>query len=310
VTGAARVNWTGLRLRDQLGSDLNGDHGFGRVNPSAGVTFQLRPSVNLYGSYAQSSRVPSPVELTCANPDDPCRLPNAFVSDPPLDQVVARTWEAGARGRRGTLEWSFAASSSAVTDDIIFVSSGTRRGEGHFVNVARTRRRGLEGSAAYGVSNRVSVFASYSLQRATFGSDLIIASRLHPAAIDGDIEVDANDRLPGVPVHSGKAGLTVAATERLQLSADARAQSGLVMRGDEANLLPEVPRFARVDARGRYRVAKRVTAVAELNNLLDAQFYTFGVLGDPSVLGAGSGDRRFYSPGEPRSGWVGLEIQF
>ncbi|WP_245619818.1 TonB-dependent receptor [Methylomicrobium agile] len=49
----------------------------------------------MYGSYGESSRVPTPMELSCADPNDPCRLPNAFVSDPPLDQVVAKTWEGG-----------------------------------------------------------------------------------------------------------------------------------------------------------------------------------------------------------------------
>ena len=82
----------------------HGDHTFGRLNPAAGVTFQATPRVNLYASYTQSSRVPTPVELTCADPEDPCRLPNSFVSDPPLDQIVAGTWEGGARGSRGGVE--------------------------------------------------------------------------------------------------------------------------------------------------------------------------------------------------------------
>ena len=310
VTGAARFNWTALRLRDQLADDLNGDHDFGRINPSTGVTWQARAWLNVYGSYTQSSRVPSPVELTCADPEDPCRLPNAFVSDPPLDQVVARTWETGARGTNGALEWSFAAFNSAVTDDIIFVSSGTRRGEGHFVNVERSRRRGVEAGIGYRLGDRAMAFASYSRQRATFGTPLTIASRLHPDAIDGEIAVDGSDRMPGVPLHNGKVGVTMNVTDRIQFGADVQAQSGLILRGDEANLLPEIPAFARLDARARYRVTKRINVVTELNNLLDTSFYTFGVLGDPSVLGTGTDDPRFYSPGEPRSGWVGLEFHF
>jgi iron complex outermembrane receptor protein len=310
VTGAARFNWTALRLRDQLANDLNGDHDFGRINPSTGVTWQARPWLNVYGSYTQSSRVPSPVELTCADPEDPCRLPNAFVSDPPLDQVVARTWETGARGTKGPLEWSFAVYNSAVTDDIIFVSSGTRRGEGHFVNVERSRRRGVEAGIGYRLGDRAMAFASYSLQRATFGTPLTIASRLHPDAIDGEIAVDGSDRMPGVPLHNGKAGVTMNVTDRIQFGADVQAQSGLILRGDEANLLPEIPAFARLDARALYRITKRINVVTELNNLLDTSFYTFGVLGDPSMLGTGSDDPRFYSPGEPRSGWVGLEFHF
>ena len=45
VTASARFNWTAVRLRDQIGDDLTGDHTFGRLNPAAGVTFQATPRV-------------------------------------------------------------------------------------------------------------------------------------------------------------------------------------------------------------------------------------------------------------------------
>ena len=309
ITGAARVNWTSLRLRDQIGVELDGDHTFARLNPSAGATYQARRWLNVYGSYAESSRVPSPVELTCADPQDPCRLPNAFVSDPPLEQIVARTWEAGARGTRGPVRWASAVFASTADDDIIFVSSGTLRGEGHFENIERTRRAGVEVSVDYEVAKRLSAFASYTVQRVQFGTDLRIASRLHPDAEDGELAVTAGDRVPGVPVHSAKGGITVAATSRLQLGASLQAQSGLVLRGDEANLLPESPGFARLDARARYRINGRVSVIGHVQNLLDAEYATFGVLGDPSLLGD-STDPRFFSPGEPRGAWAGVEVQF
>jgi outer membrane receptor protein involved in Fe transport len=308
LTGAGRFNWTSLRLRDQVGRALDGDHSFARPNPSAGLTYQLHPAVNVYGSYAESSRIPSPVEVTCADPDDPCRLPNAFVSDPPLDQIVARTWEAGARGRRGPIRWSSAFFRSTARDDIIFVSSGTLRGEGHFENVARTRRRGLETSLEYDVANRVTAYVSYTLQRAAFGTDLRIASRLHPDANGNEIAVATGDRLPAVPVHSGKAGVTLAATRRLRLGADLQGQSGVILRGDEANLLPEVPGFTRLDARAAYRLTRRVTITAHVRNVLDTTYSTFGVLGDPELTGGS--DPRFYSPGEPRGGWIGVDLAF
>ena len=61
----------------------------------------------MFGSFSMSSRVPAPSELSCADPEDPCRLPNAFVADPPLDQVVASTWEADcARPISGRITWS------------------------------------------------------------------------------------------------------------------------------------------------------------------------------------------------------------
>jgi outer membrane receptor protein involved in Fe transport len=309
VTGAARVNWTSLRLRDQLGTALTGDHSFARVNPSAGATYQLRPWLNVYASYAESSRVPSPVELTCADPEDPCRLPNAFVSDPPLEQIVARTWEAGARGRAGALRWESAAFRSAATDDIIFVSSGTLRGEGHFENVESTRRAGIEASIQYDVTSRLSGFASYTFQRATFGTDLQIASPLHPDAVGGELGVSRGDRVPAIPAHTGKVGIAVAATARLNVGINLQTQSGVFLRADEANLLPEVPGFARLDATARYRASRRLSVIGQVNNVLDTEFATFGLLGDPSILGD-IDDPRFHSPGEPRGAWVGIEVGF
>ena len=100
---SGRLNLSSLSLDDQLGDDLTGDHSFHRFNPAAGLSYQPRPWLGVYVSYGESSRAPTAIELTCASPTDPCRLPNAFVADPPLPQVVARTFEAGVRGtlRRG-----------------------------------------------------------------------------------------------------------------------------------------------------------------------------------------------------------------
>ncbi|MFT5706952.1 MAG: iron complex outermembrane receptor protein [Oceanospirillaceae bacterium] len=52
-------------------------------------------TIALKASYSKSSRTTSPAELGCANEDDPCKLPNSFVSDPPLEQVIVTTAAAG-----------------------------------------------------------------------------------------------------------------------------------------------------------------------------------------------------------------------
>src|SRR5690606_28079543 len=98
LTASARYNRTGVTLEDQPGVALNGDHAFDRINPAIGVTYAVRPALTFYASYSEANRAPSPVELTCADEDDPCRLPNAFLADPPLEQVVAKAFEAGVRG--------------------------------------------------------------------------------------------------------------------------------------------------------------------------------------------------------------------
>jgi iron complex outermembrane recepter protein len=311
ITGSARVNWTDVTLRDQVGAALNGDHSFGRVNPAVGVTYQATAAVNLYGSYAQSSRVPTPVELTCADPADPCRLPNAFVSDPPLEQVVAGTWEAGARGEARGVSWSVAAFRTLSTDDIIFVSSGTLRGEGHFENVERTRRTGLEASLEVRAGSRFAAFATYTLQRAVFGTDLVIASQFHPLADQTEIVVAPGSHLPGVPAHSTKAGISGVVAPGLQVGMTVRAQSGQYFRGDEANLLDRLPGFAVVNADVRQRLTDRIAIVGQVHNLFDTDYATFGVLGDAELLGEEfENEPRFTSPGAGLGAWIGVDVRF
>ena len=109
VTLAGRYNRTSVRNRDQIepgggGGSLDGDHTFSRFNPAAGVTFSPSRDLNVYANYSEGSRAATAIELGCANPDEPCKLPNAMAGDPPLSQVVAKTWEAGVRGGYRGLE--------------------------------------------------------------------------------------------------------------------------------------------------------------------------------------------------------------
>ncbi len=310
VTASLRANRTTVRLRDRLGTDLDGDHVFSRLNPAVGVTWDAHADVNLYASYAQSSRVPTPVELTCADPDDPCRLPNAFVSDPPLDQPVAGTWETGARGVLPRGSWSASIFSTRVDDDLIFVSSGRQRGAGHFENVARTHRRGLEAGGEWR-AGVVTLTGTYTWQQAIFGTDVSVPSLFHPEAQETALRVRRGDALPGIPAHLGRLGLSARLGSGLDVAATWRAQSSQFLRGDEANLLDPVPAFAVVDAQARWRVARRLTVVGQVVNLFDAGYATFGMLGNAGLLGEAYEDEpRFVSPGAPRAGWVGVEVGF
>ncbi|MCC6164403.1 MAG: TonB-dependent receptor [Acidobacteria bacterium] len=310
VTASARANWTTVRLRDRIGVALNGDHRFARLTPSVGVTFDASPSLNLYASWAQSSRVPTPVELTCADPEDPCRLPNAFVSDPPLDQPVAGTWEAGARGSVRRASWNLSIFDSRVTNDLIFVSSGRVRGSGHFENVERTRRRGVEATGEWRVRD-VTVSGSYTLQRATYGADLTVLSPVHPDADDGQLDVESGARLPGVPAHVGRVGVSARLASALDVAATWRVQSSQFLRGDEANLLAPVSGFSAVDAQARWKLGARVTLVGQVINMFDTDYATFGMLGEADVLeDAYEGRPRFLSPGAPRAAWFGVEVGF
>ncbi len=311
LTLAGRYNRTNIELDDQLGTALNGDHTFSRFNPSAGLTYRVSPLLTVFGSYSESNRAPTPVELTCADPEDPCRLPNAFLADPPLDDVVARTGEVGLRGRWQGIQWSLAAFNTVNDDDIIFISAGTLASEGFFDNVGDTRRRGLELNLS-GALGPVDWFLAYTRLDAEFRDPLRIASANHPLAdANNEIQVEKGDRLPGIPENLFKAGASVEALPGLRIGGELLHNSDQVLRGDESNQLDPVDGYTVVNLRGEYRMNRHLAVFASVENLFDTDYETFGLLGEADeVLGDNFDSPRFLSPGAPRGGWVGLRASF
>ncbi len=83
-------------------------------------------ALTAYFGYNEGSRAPSAIELGCADPENPCKLPNAMAGDPPLNQVVTRTFEAGLRGRvTNDLAWNIGVFRADNRDDIMFVADDT-----------------------------------------------------------------------------------------------------------------------------------------------------------------------------------------
>ena len=310
-TLSGRYNRTGIVLRDQIGVELNGDHTFGRFNPAAGLTYQVHNLLSFYGSYSEASRVPTPVELTCADPEAPCKLPNAFVADPPLDQVVTKTWETGLRGELGSIGWNADFFRATSFDDLIFISSGALTNEGYFRNVARTLRQGIELNISGSLFNRLHGMLNYTYISATFETDLTVSSPNHPETSTGEIEVEKGDRIPGVPQHNIKADITYAVTDALFLGTNILINSSQVFRGDEGNLIDQIPGYGIVNLRGRYLLWSNFAIFAKVNNLFNETYETFGLFGEADeVLGDEFEDSRFLSPGAPRAAWIGLELIF
>ena len=109
---------------------------------------EISTNYSLLANYREANRAPSPVELACADPAAPCRLPNAFVADPPLEQVITRSVETGIRGKSNfnkfTINFTSVGFLSKNYDDIIFVSSGTGLSSGYFKNFGETQRLGID----------------------------------------------------------------------------------------------------------------------------------------------------------------------
>ena len=132
-----RFDSTHIRNRDRLrpGREpglLNEDHRFRRLNPLASLRWTPAAGVSVDAALAWTSRAPSAIELGCADPDTPCRLPNALVGDPPLDQMVARTVEAGLGLERGDWRARLGAFRTVNHGDVLFVAA-PRAGFGYTV---------------------------------------------------------------------------------------------------------------------------------------------------------------------------------
>ena len=78
-----------MRIADLSGTapGLNGVHRFSHFSPAVGLTFNPVADLTLYSSYSEGMRAPTAIELTCADPTAPCKLPNSFLADPPLNTI-------------------------------------------------------------------------------------------------------------------------------------------------------------------------------------------------------------------------------
>ncbi|MDY7524612.1 TonB-dependent receptor [Sphingomonas sp. 10B4] len=314
---SARYNSSRVNLDDQLGDALDGRHLYTRLNPAAGTVWHVGGGTSLYAGYAESSRTPTPAELSCADPDAPCALSAFFVGDPNLKQVVARTWEAGVRGTGAvsgfTLGWQLGGWRATNADDIIFSASDTR-GRAYFRNVGRTRRQGVEAWLTLH-DPKWDARISYVLTDATFRDGFDIASPDNPEARDdGTLQVNPGDRLPGIPRHLGKVSVTRRFGAVASLSLDGQCSSGRWLAGDEANLTYPTAGYCVANLAGTLNIANGLSLFSEVRNLLDHDYATYGTFSEVSAVAIAeapsASNTRSLSPAAPRSWSIGARVRF
>ena len=314
VTAGGRFNIANIQLDDQLGTALNGTNNFQRFNPVIGATYKITPQITTYAGYSESNRAPTPSELGCADPARPCLLDTFLVSDPPLQQVVGRTWEAGFRGRHNlgdkrTLTWNVGAYLTNTQNDILNVP-GTITGRGFFQNVGGTRRKGVEAGVTYG-DEKWKLFAGYSYINATFSDAITLSSPNNPFAnADGLIFVQPGNHLPSIPQHRFKAAAEYLISPEWKVGANLIAFSGQYLAGDQSNQNPKLPPYWVLNLHTTYQISKNFEAFALVQNLFDRRYYTFGTFFDTSeVPFLNLTDPRTLSPGAPFAVYAGLRVK-
>ena len=326
LTLAGRYNRARIDVGDRSGHDpgLDSANAFARFNPAIGINFNPVPAFTGYAAYNEGMRAPSPVELTCANAAAPCKLPNIFLSDPPLKRVVSKTVEVGARG---TLEpattWSVAVYRTDLDDDIQFIASGKGAiNAGFFQNVGKTRRQGIELAAGTRFGD-LAASVRYSHIDATFRSPFTAASPNSSTADEnGAIAVLADNRIPGIPTDTLKLRFDFDLDARWSVGASAIYASGQYAHGDENNRdrHGRVPAYAVINLDARFQASAELQLFAMVANLFDRRYENLGLLGanvftgpnrtfGPAV-GVDPVAEQFRALGAPRGFWVGLRYAF
>ena len=321
VTASAR--WNQTRVRNHLVNligDTDETFRYAKLNPALGATQQVGDGFTLFANASQGTRVPTAIELGCADAANPCVLPTGLQSDPYLKQVVSRTLEAGLRWTPGEgSRFNLTLYRIANRDDIVFVRAQASQ-FGYFVNIPRTRNQGLELAWRQRLSAASSLRINYGHLDATYQFDGELNTPLEQA-----VQVRRGTRVAGIPRELLNLGLETRLTgisEGLRVSLDAQFSSSRRIAGNEDGALTaqgagfaKTGGYGLVNLRVNHEIAPGLEWLARVSNLLNRRYETYAQL-NRSLFPGGAlvqpgdapGVARFVAPGAPRSLWVGLRV--
>ena len=326
INTAARYNFIQVNNEDTFNSaggatSLTGNAHYERINPSVGLTFHPNDNYTTYASYSESNRAPTSIELGCSNEAQPCNLPTQMADDPPLEMVVAKTVEFGARGKiANNMSWNAAIYSGKNQDDILFVYANASNGLGYFTNVDETTREGIDLGFS-GQFDDLSLEVNYGFVMARYGSDFTIANEVNTSS-DGDaIQIKDGDYLPNIPKHHMKIRANYRINPSWFVGATVSAFSKSYMMGNEnqghdasQGIQGETPGYAVMNLDSQYYIGENWQLSLKAINIFDNEYYTGGRLAETRVQTDRSfGNEREVAsliPGAPRAAWLGLRYEF
>lgn len=311
-TLSARLNVADISLADRIVGTPARSNDFVSFNPGTGLTYKFSDALGLYAGVSRSNRAPTPGELSCANPLNPCLLAAFLVADPPLKQVISHTFELGMRGSsavaNGTLRWDVSGYRIELDDDILLVATNVN-GFGFFQNAGETRRQGVDATLAWSMPDGWSIRAGYDFLSATFETPLALPSNSPAANAQGLIHVSPGDQLPLNPMHRATFGVDYDGTG-WHVGADLRAQSGEYVNGDQSNQEQPLSGYLTTDVHGAVSLNDRIELFGEIDNLLDAHYDSSGAFTELDKVPPGFAltDPRSVVPAPGREYYVGLRV--
>lgn len=328
VTGTLRFNQA--RVSNTLGSvdDDTGafeDHPretftYRSANPALGIAHKTSATTTLFASIARNNRVPTVIELGCADPEQPCRLPAGLQADPYLEQVRATSFEAGLRwGPPQGLRGSLTLFSTDNRNDILFRSVSVNGQLGYFQNFPRTQNQGLEAEIAARLG-RFDLGLGYSHLNATYQADGVLRMG------ERNVAIAAGTRIAGLPRHLFKASADWQLLPGLTVGADLQAFSRRGVAGNEDGRLEDgsdekvdlsLPGYGIVNLRASWQpgTVKGLEVFARVTNAGNRRHASFGALAETQFDASGvytgeESEALFVAPGAPRAFTLGLRWKF
>ena len=349
VTLSGRYNRTHVSNQDQITpgggtGSLDGDYVYQRFNPAAGLAFAINPALSTYVGYSESSRTPTSIELGCADPANPCKLPNAMAGDPPLKQVVTKSWEAGLRGSWSKdTQWTAGVFRAQSSDDILFVAAPDSTSYGYFKNFGKTLRQGIE----LGVNSKqgaLSYGAHYTWLQSTYQSAETLGGAANGSndasntGLDGNIAIKPGDAMPLTPKQILKLHGDYQWNEVWRSGVGVTAFGSMYARGNENNQHQsngmnylgsgKTTGYSTVNFNTSYKSSRDTTWLMNIMNLFNRQYATAAQMGPTAFNASGTQfvarpyagvgnpaqyplqNSMFLAPGAPRSVWLSMRHTF
>jgi outer membrane receptor protein involved in Fe transport len=273
-----------------------------------------------------------------------------MADDPPLKQVVAKTYDFGARGYfTDSIKWNASVYHTVNHDDIQFVRAPEQTNHGYFGNVGRTQRQGFDIGLA-GQQDKLRWNTSYSFIRATFDNDMEFASPANSSSteigdVEGVISVKKGDYLPSIPKHQLKLRAQYQVTPDWSVGTNLIGFTQQYIWGNENNRhqannagnddrnacgQPSSPGngpdegfacgsgkiagYVVVNLDSQYNIGKGWSAFAKAINIFDQKYNVAGRLAetmfDPAGVYGTETNVRGLLPGAPRAAWIGFRYEF
>jgi len=178
-----------------------------------------------------------------------------------LEPQTARTGELGAEYEARGLRLRAALFETRLENEIYFSPLVFDN-----INLAPTRRRGVELESAWRATRELDLRASLALQQAQFRSGTY-----------GGVDVSGKD-VPLVPEAIAAAGFSWSFSAESRFNLNTRYVGRQRYDNDQANRFAKrIPAYGLIDAKLERKVGKRATLALEGRNLLDKRYYSYGI---------------------------------